>query len=300
MKVALVTWEGLPILSEDDRLLAHALDRLGVASTPALWTDPAVDWSGFDVIVVRSTWDYYRRAPEFLSWIERVGAGGRLWNPPSVIRWNSHKSYLLKLEAAGIPIVPTRLSRNLDGAIAAAGASGWPDVVLKPAVSAGGYRTFRVNVSSVDPTAAWRVELAEAGEILAQPYQQEVERTGERSLVFFNGKYSHGFLRRPRLTSASPLQEGAHVVPTPEQIALAGRVLAAAPGPTLYARVDLVEGNDGGPRLMELELIEPALGLATSRTAAKELAAKIRALGRRVGSGRNARAPSRPRRTKPS
>ena len=295
MKVALVTWEGLPTLSEDDRLLAHALEGMGVTSVPTLWTDPTADWSGFALIVVRSTWDYYRRAPEFLEWVERAGAGGRLWNPPAVIRWNSHKSYLLKLEAAGVPIVPTRLSPTLDGAIAAAEAAGWPDMVLKPAVSAGGYRTFRVLRSSSDSTSAWRSELADAGEVLVQPYQQEVERTGERSLVFLGGKYSHGFLRRPRLTSASPLQEGAHVVPTPEQIALAGRVLAAAPGPTLYARVDLVEGNDGGPRLMELELIEPALGLATSRTAAKGLAATIRALAARAG-GRKKSRPSARRR----
>ena len=103
-RLALVTCATLPDLDPDDRLLLEPLRHLGVDVTAAIWDDPTVDWAGFDLAVIRSTWDYPARRDVFVDWARRVP---RLANPADVIVWNTDKRYLADLAAAGIPIVPT-------------------------------------------------------------------------------------------------------------------------------------------------------------------------------------------------
>ena len=283
MRVALVTWKELPGLSDDDRELIAPLARRGIAVVPAVWNDPAVRWSEFDASVVRSTWDYYRHPAEFLAWTHTVGATGRLWNPGDVLRWNSHKSYLRDLAARGVPVVPTRFCPDLDSALAVLRRENWPRAVLKAAVSAGGFRTYLVDRSALTSGKPPWIDAPPIGELMVQPYEEEVERSGERSLVFFQGSYSHAFVRAPKLAPGSPLVEGAPTRPTPGQLEIARRTVSAAPAPTLYARVDLVAGADGEAKVMELEVIEPALELRTAPGAAERFAEAIASVA-----GRNA------------
>ena len=49
--------------------------------------------------------------------------------------------------------------------------------------------------------------------------------------------------------------------PPPGGIELAKQALAAAPATATYARVDMVPDDEGTLRIMELELVEPALFL---------------------------------------
>lgn len=279
MRVALVTWQELPQLADDDRELLAPLKALGIEASPAVWSDSAVQWSEYDALVLRSTWDYHRRIGEFLAWVDRVGSDGRLWNPRSVVRWNSHKSYLLDLERRGTPIIPTRLCRDLADAARALEEEGWPRAVLKPAVSAAAYRTHIVTPGELaDGSDRW-TEVASAGELLLQPYQVEVERSGERSLVFFWGRFSHAYRRAPRLLRTSPLAEGAPYTPSGAEIRAAREALACVPGRTLYGRVDLLPDDQGQMRVMELEAIEPSLGLSSQDGSAARFAEAIRALG---------------------
>ena len=106
-RVALATCERFPDLDVEDQLLIPALAALGVDAVPAVWDDASVDWSTFDVVVVRETWDYAPRRDEFLAWTRHVDDVSRLLNPPSVIAWNTDKHYLRELADAGIPVVPT-------------------------------------------------------------------------------------------------------------------------------------------------------------------------------------------------
>jgi hypothetical protein len=275
VRVALVTWQELPNLSDDDRGLLAPLERLGISAVPAVWTDPKQRWEEYDALVVRSTWDYHRRYDEFLVWIDTAGDSGRLWNPARVLRWNSHKSYLRALSDEGVSVVPTRYCPDLAAARETILREGWSDAVVKAAVSAGGYRTYRVNAEALDGGPGPWEGAPPIGELLVQPYEPEVERSGERSLVFLRGEFSHAFLRAPRLARGSPLVEGAPLAATPGQIAVARRALACAPGPTLYGRVDLVADAEGGIRVMELEVLEPALELGSARGGHERLANAI-------------------------
>lgn len=275
MRVALVTWQELPALSDDDRELLAPLARRGISAAPAVWSDPSERWSEYDALVVRSTWDYYRRYDEFLAWVRRAGSSGRLWNPAAVLCWNSHKSYLQRLSDRGVPVVPTRYCPDLASARATILREGWPRAVVKAAVSAGGYRTYLVDRRSLEEGRFPWEEAPPQGELLIQPYEEEVERSGERSLVFFLGAFSHAFVRAPRLARSSPLVEGAPTTPTAQEVEVARRALACAPAPTLYGRVDLVRSADDGARVMELEVIEPALELRSAPGAPERFADAI-------------------------
>jgi hypothetical protein len=65
-----------------------------------------------------------------------------------------------------------------------------------------------------------------------------------------------------------------------DELTLADAALDAIPWPRstlLYARVDLVRGDDGAPLLLELELAEPSLFLGLGSGAVARLAAAIAA-----------------------
>ncbi len=272
MHIALATSEELPHLSPDDQLLRAALETAGHVVSAAVWTDPTVDWASFDSVVVRSTWDYTWRYPEFLDWVQRVDRVSRLWNPAPVIRWNSHKSYLKDLEAQGIPVTPTVMLTEGASVIQVMAREGWDRAVLKPAVGAGARRTYLLDGRSPERAQACLGEVLGQSEALLQPYLPEVEGPGERSLVHFGGTFSHAVLRTPQLTRDSLLAEGTPHEPTPEERDLALRVLEVCPGPTLYARVDMVPDARKGLRIMEVELIEPLLYLTCSEGSAARMA----------------------------
>src|SRR4051812_12921528 len=143
-----------PRREEDAPPLRAALAALGLSVQTRAWDDSAVDWSQARVCVIRSTWNYVRQHARFLEWVEGCAAATRLWNPAAIVRWNSHKRYLLELAEAGLPVVPTRLVPARGAADLAHLAGDWADVVVKPAVSAGSLGTRRIA----------RADLATAGQ----------------------------------------------------------------------------------------------------------------------------------------
>jgi hypothetical protein len=108
LQVALATFTEVPELTPDDRLLLPGFDQLGVETVAVPWDDRRWDWGASDAVLVRSTWDYHLKLPQFLEWtnaLERLGVP--LVNPAALLRWNARKDYLRQLEAAGLAVVPT-------------------------------------------------------------------------------------------------------------------------------------------------------------------------------------------------
>lgn len=276
--IALATCLNLPEPDLDQPHLDGALVRAGVDARLVAWDDPSVDWAAFRAVVIRSTWDYFHRASDFERWADAVASVTRLANPAPVVRWNAHKRYMLQLEAAGVPVVPTAIlpagSPNGRQVVADALAR-WPVVVIKPAVSAGSFATVRV--ADEEAGAAHLAAHLGGRDLLVQPYMDGVDGSGERCLVWIDGAFTHAVRKRARFADD---HEDTAVVPIEaDERALAERVLACAPGPLLYARVDLVRDGEGRPRLMELELIEPSLFLRHQPSAADRLAACLAHLG---------------------
>jgi glutathione synthase/RimK-type ligase-like ATP-grasp enzyme len=286
--VALATYEKAPQLTPDDRVLIPALDRAGVDAVAAVWSRDR-EWTLFDAVVIRSCWDYHRRAGEFLSWIERLEANRiPTWNSPRLIRWNADKRYLLDLARTGIATVPTAvLARaTVDDVVATCAANGWNRFVVKPAVSASGYETHALTVPLDDAARALVSGALAVGDVLVQPFVEEVEREGEYSFIFIDGALSHTAIKRAAAGEFRVQTEyGGSVTvasPTDGLAAQALQALGAIPETTLYARVDGV-ARAGEFLLTELELIEPNLFLSHEPAAADRLAA---AIARRLTSAR--------------
>jgi glutathione synthase/RimK-type ligase-like ATP-grasp enzyme len=272
-------------LDDDEPLLLAALAAEGVTAAAADWADPAVAWTAAGLVVVRSTWNYAPRRAEFLAWAERVAAGTRLRNPAPVLAWNTDKRYLRELAAAGLPVVPTAWVDRL--ADLGSALDRWAgDVVVKPVVSAGARDTGRFGRRDRAGAAelAGRI-LAGGRAVMVQPYLDRLDAEGETGLVYLDGGYSHAFGKAAML-AGGPLAAGLFAeetitarTATPAQRAVADAVLAVVAGrldtELLYARVDLVPGEDGTPVVLELELTEPSLNLAVGGVAAKRLAAAV-------------------------
>jgi glutathione synthase/RimK-type ligase-like ATP-grasp enzyme len=282
-RIALVTYGELPKLAEDDRPLIPALARHGYEAVPAVWNDPALNWSGFTAAVIRSTWDYHHDLPGFLRWVDHLDrAGVRVFNPPAVLRWNSDKRYLDELEASGIPVVPTRWVET--GGISLLDVldeRGWEHAVVKPAVSASGFETWKVaRVDASEHEARFR-RLVSRGTVMVQPYIDQVAREGEWSLLYIGGEFSHALVKRAR-PGEFRVQDRhggtAHAkTPSAALLSQAGAVLRAAlpdPSIALYARVDGCV-VDGRFLLMEIELLEPTLFFRLQPGAPERMAAAL-------------------------
>ena len=275
--VTIATHAAMPQGSTDDRLLVEAIAAAGARARLAVWSDPAVDWSLSAGTVIRSTWDYHLQPAAWFAWLATASRVTRLINGSGVVRWNSDKRYLLDLARAGVAIVPTEVAtRGSQADLAATCAGrGWRDVVVKPAIGASAKGAERFAGDAIAGHGERHLAaLLAAGDALIQPYQPAVEQARERSLVYIGGVFSHAFTKPPFLRGTGDgLGERLHDASTEER-ALAGQALRAAPGSTIYARVDVVPTPDG-PRLMELELIEPDLGLRLHPPAVPGLVAAI-------------------------
>lgn len=299
MRIALATCAALPDLDPDEQLLLEPLRALGVDAQPAVWDDPANDWAAFDLVVIRSTWDYTERREAFVAWAK---SAPRLANPADIVEWNTDKHYLADL-AAGVPIVPTTWLSAQPVILPASGMH-----VLKPAVGAGSVDAARYSMHDEHEArqAHKHVErlLAAGQTVMVQPYLDLIEERGETALIYLGGVFSHAVTKGAMLAADRALVEGLYKeetitprIPSAAELEIGRAALAAVPGGgdrLLYARVDLVPGRDGAPLLIELELTEPSLFLGQAPGSAERFARHLveRAENRR---GR-ASAPARPAR----
>jgi hypothetical protein len=282
MRLLLATCAELPDGEEDAAETVGALARAGIKARWQVWDDPAADWSA--PTVLRSTWDYTDRRAEFLSWIDSVPA---LFNPAPVVAWNSDKTYLADLHAAGIPIVPTQV-------VAPGGTASIPqdvEYVVKPAVGAGSRGAGRFAAGDV---AGGRDQVAllhaAARTALVQPYCTAVDGYGETSLLYFGGEFSHAVRKGAMLPAGT-----VHALHAPHlyveermsartaseaELAVGAKVVAFLRerfgADLLYTRVDLLPG-DAGPLLVELELTEPSFFLGFAPGSADRFAAAVAA-----------------------
>jgi hypothetical protein len=281
LRIGLATFTGVPALTADDQLLAAELRGRDSYVEALVWDDPGVRWAELDALVLRSCWDYHQRPAEFLAWMERLQREGvKVWNPPALVRWNSHKSYLRDLEAAGVAVLPTAwLSRATPRDLhALLEERGWREAVVKPAVSASAHGTWRTGLDRATEDQPRLDELLSHAEVLVQPLAPEVSRDGEWSFVFLGGEYSHAVLKRPAAGDFRVQRElggsEAALEPPPALLVQARAVTARPPGSWLYARVDGID-RGGALTLLELELIEPVLFLGMEVGAARRFASAI-------------------------
>lgn len=304
MEIALATCSNLPDWEVDDRPLVAALEERRVRVAQPAWDDPRIDWDAFDACLIRTTWDYMERQEAYAAWAEDVAAITPFFNPPGVVRWNTDKRYLQQLEAVGIAGAPTiwlpRGSRPDLAELLAA--RGWRQAFLKPWIGATARETlrFRADPTGLADAQAHLDRVLPREGLMLQPYLDKVETEGERSAIFFEDEsgelaFSHAVVKRP-VPGDYRVQDDFGASDEPVDLAeremeIARGAVAAVHRPglwpgdpddrLLYARVDLLRGDDDEVFVTELELVEPSLFFRHDPEAADRLAD---ALLRRIAS----------------
>jgi len=266
----------------DDELVIQPLFELGWQVSTLSWQQTDKSWSDFDIVIIRSTWDYWESVPEFLFTLEQINSQTRLANPLGLVRWNLEKTYLRDLARnSGIEIVPTMWADSLQaGSIEDfQDRLASKDIVIKPVVGANGDRVVRI---TPDKSLEYKKRVVESyrnSACMVQPFIPGVLTEGEYSLFFFNGVYSHAINKAPASGEFRSQEErGAQIrrcSPAGCLLNSAQKILGALDSTPLYARVDMVRGPTGGWLLMELELIEPSLYLRMAHDAATDFADAI-------------------------
>jgi len=283
--IALVTYRDLPQLTREDQLVCSFLQTLGVETQAVVWDAPDVAWDSYQAVVVRSCWDYHLHPSRFIRWLRYLEhMQVPLWNPIPILQWNLHKTYLRDLQAQGVAIPPTCwLKRSCTAELATIlTEQGWKKAVIKPAISATAYQTWRTTHEQARQDQSRFAALVQHSDILVQHFMDPVVAYGEWSFVFFHKQYSHAVLKKAQAGDFRVQDDFGGTVevvsPGMALIEQAQQIIHCIKGPLLFARVDGIELG-GRLVLMELELIEPFLFLESDPHAVERFArAIVRAL----------------------
>jgi glutathione synthase/RimK-type ligase-like ATP-grasp enzyme len=292
-RIALVSAVAARGTDPDEQPVVDALTAAGMVVSVEYWDDPAVRWGDYDVAILRSTWDYMDRMPEFFAWLGAASAMTNLHNPVALIRWSIDKHYFAHLAAAGVPIVPTLFVEPEEDPTEAL--CTYQKFVIKPCIGSGSrgvssYATDEFPQHSVAANQHAKRLLNEGKSIMVQPLIKSVPAKGEMPMVFFGEQFSHAASKRVSIPTGGSQVEGLFAPednrPTSAstfEIEVATQAVRAIPrfglsGPLLYSRVDLVWGDDGKPLVLELELAEPSLFFPQAPSAVQNFVDAVQAL----------------------
>ncbi len=283
-----IDWYIQQVLDED-RLIQDALQRRGFHVDRRAWTDPEVNWAEQDVLIFRSTWDYFHRFDAFRDWLTSIPSSVTCVNPLELIWWNLDKHYLLDLDAAGVSIVPsffkcpdkTGDANNLPHLEDWCRETGGEEWVLKPAISGAGRHTYRFRKEDIPDLEAAFHDLISKECMLLQPFQNRVLTEGEVSVMVVNGEITHA-VRKIAKSGDFRVQDDfggmvADHIASEEERDLAKRAMAVCRPPALYGRVDIMTTNSGKKAVSELELIEPEMWYRKQPLAATRFADAVEA-----------------------
>ncbi len=265
----------------DDELAVLPLARRRIQVETIPWDRPGVDWRRYELVVIRSTWDYHNHADRFLATLEAIErAGVRLENGCEIVRWNMQKTYLRDLAAKGIETVPTFWREGLSpGELLPLfeelrSAEG----VIKPTMSGTAQGTWRLDAVRARELAPEIEAYFKDRPLMMQPFERGIVEEGEFSMTYFNGRHSHSILKVPKAGDFRVQEEyGSEIraiAPEPALLAAGNAAIAAVGHRLLYARVDFVRSGETF-RLMELELVEPSFYLRTDAGAAERFAEAV-------------------------
>ncbi len=263
MKIALLSCKNWPDVLEKERAFASEFPKQFDVHVE-VWNDPSVNWTDYNYLIFRTVWDYFEFPKEFETWLNDLeNQNVKTLNPLPIIKRNQHKFYLQDLERQGIDIIPTVfIPKNTRLDLSFLINNNWEKAVIKPAISGGAYLTRLFSQSEIEEIEIEYASFALENDLLVQPFMPEIQEIGELSILFFQGKYSHTILKKPkngdfRVQSQFGGQYQA-IEPDAAVLATAEYIIQTFGGDLLYARVDGIL-KDGKFLLMELELIEPDL-----------------------------------------
>ncbi len=266
-RVAFLSTDNLENFFTYDKLLIEPMKNIGWIAEEVSWRNENVNWSDYDSVIVRSTWDYQNDSEKFIGVLEKINCVSHLENDLDLMKWNMNKNYLFDLEQKGVKIVDTIWERKFNRNLAHEyfDKLGTDEIIIKPNISANADNTFRLTREKLDKNLGQLEKIFTAREFMVQPFLNSIIEEGEYSLFFFDGKFSHSVLKKPKENDFRVQEEhGGNIQPfkvSSELISIAENIIKKLSTIPLYGRVDLVRTKENEFALIELELIEPSLYL---------------------------------------
>jgi len=266
-KVALLSMDSLENFHTYDKLLIDPMKTLGWVAEEVSWRNEKINWADYDAVIVRSTWDYQNDPEKFIKVLEKINSVSHLENDLDLMKWNMNKNYLFQLKLKGVTIVDTIWEKSLNSILANDYFSrlDTDEIIIKPNISANADNTFRLSKEKLKEQSSTLEKIFTQREFMVQPFLKNIIEEGEYSLFFFDGKFSHSVLKKPKENDFRVQEEhGGNIQPikaSSDMILIAENTIKKLSTIPLYGRVDLVRTKQNEFALMELELIEPSLYL---------------------------------------
>ena len=265
----------------EQELLKSAFEAQGLKVDIAYWDNPTYEWQETKSVFFRTIWDYFERFDEFWEWLEQVKTKTRLINSYELIKWNIDKHYLKDLSSWGIETVPTYFAdKGCNMKLhEIAKRNQWKDLVIKPAISASAFKTYKILANEIQANEKLFNSLVQERNMLVQPYFETITQLGEASMMVFDGKFTHAILKKAQPGDFRVQDDfGGTVhnyIPTKAEINFAEKVFETCKTKPVYGRVDIVWDNDKNFYLSELEIIEPELWIRNYPKCAERIAEAV-------------------------
>ena len=265
----------------EQELLKSAFEAQGLKVDITYWDNPSYEWQQTKSVLFRTVWDYFERFDEFWEWLEQVKTKTRLINSYELIKWNIDKHYLRDLKNNGIQVVPTYFADrgNNISLQEIANLNDWKHIVIKPAISASAFNTYKIINDEIEQKEQLFHELLQTHDMLVQPFFPTISELGEASLMVFGGKFTHAILKKAKAGDFRVQDDFGGTVhdynPTQEEIKFAEKVFQSCTSLPIYGRVDIVWDSNKHIYLSELEIIEPELWIRNRPESANKIAEAV-------------------------
>ena len=265
----------------EQELLKSAFEAQGLKVDITYWDNPSYEWQQTKSVLFRTVWDYFERFDEFWDWLEQVKTKTRLINSYELIKWNIDKHYLRDLKNNGIQVVPTYFADrgNNISLQEIANLNDWKHIVIKPAISASAFNTYKITNDEIEQKEQLFHELLQTHDMLVQPFFPTISELGEASLMVFGGKFTHAILKKAKAGDFRVQDDFGGTVhdynPTQEEIKFAEKVFQSCISLPIYGRVDIVWDSNKHIYLSELEIIEPELWIRNRPESANKIAEAV-------------------------
>jgi hypothetical protein len=262
----------------EEQLLKSAFEKQGLTVEITYWDNPSYDWSKTKTVMFRTIWDYFEKFEEFFKWLDEIKHQTQLINSYELVKWNIDKHYLKDLNENGINIVPTYfIKQHKQGSLLdISNEMEWEDLVIKPAISAAAFQTFKILNDQINEKEELFQQLIKNKDMLVQPFFETISEFGEASLMIFDGKFSHAILKKAKKGDFRVQDDFGGTVhdylPSTEEVKFALEVIKACKTAPLYGRVDIIWDQEKNIYLSELEIIEPELWIRNYPKSAERIA----------------------------
>ena len=265
----------------EQELLKSSLEAQGLKVNVTFWDNPSYEWQKTKSVLFRTVWDYFERFDEFWEWLEQVKTKTKLINSYELIKWNIDKHYLKDLKNNDIQVVPTYFADrgNNISLQEIANSKDWKHIVIKPAISASAFNTYKITNDEIEQKEQLFHELLQTHDMLVQPFFPTISELGEASLMVFGGKFTHAILKKAKAGDFRVQDDFGGTVhdynPTQEEIKFAEKVFQSCTSLPIYGRVDIVWDSNKHIYLSELEIIEPELWIRNRPESANKIAEAV-------------------------